>query len=126
MKTSTPLHHHYNDGAFHRGCARCKLDRARKVAVAYEPGHGNLVLSVIPSEVPRLRRLGRGHPQTCVAEASFIKDYLVPLGFVQVKPEDVGALTFRPVSAEPQGRGLRVYGVSGPEFPGGVNQRPLG
>ena len=67
--------------------------RARKVTLTYEPVHGNLILMVDPEEIPRLRRLGRGHPETCVAEAAFVRDYLRPQGFRTVKPEDIGALT---------------------------------
>jgi hypothetical protein len=122
-QVNEPLHHHYNDGKFQADCERCKRDRrlfasdlsastrkqldkriasrarrniarrARKVTVTYEPVHGNLVLTLHPGEAPRLRRLGRGHPETCVAEVAFVRDYLRPQGFRTVKPEDIGALT---------------------------------
>jgi hypothetical protein len=122
-----PSHHHHTDGEFHADCGRCKLERrlfandlpartrkqldkfiagrarrniarrSRKVTVTCEPVHGNQVLAVHSSEAPRLRRLGRGHPGTCVAEAAFIRDYLRPHGFREVKPEDVAALTSAPL-----------------------------
>jgi hypothetical protein len=122
-QVNEPLHHHYNDGKSHPDCERCKRDRrlfandlpartrkqidkfvagrarrnierrARKVTLTYEPVHGNLILVVDPEEIPRLRRLGRGHPETCVAEAAFVRDYLKPQGFRTVNPEDIGALT---------------------------------
>jgi hypothetical protein len=140
MPLSEPLHHHFNDGKFHVDCERCKLERrlfandlpererkqleefiavqarmniarrARKVTVAYEPLHGNLVLTLHPSEAPRLRRLGRGHPGTCVAESAFIRDYLRPQGFREVKPEDVGALTSAPLVVDSRGE---VFGFMG-------------
>ena len=84
--------------------------RSRKVTVTYEPVHGNLVLTVHASEAPRLRRLGRGHPGTAEAEAAFIRDYLRPRGFREVKPEDVGALTSAPLVVDSRGE---VFGFMG-------------
>jgi hypothetical protein len=80
------------------------------VTVSYEPAHGNLVLTVHASEAPRLRRLGRGHPETCVAETALIRDYLRPQGFREVKPEDVGALTSAPLVVDSRGE---VFGFMG-------------
>jgi hypothetical protein len=84
--------------------------RARKVTITYEPVHGNLILTAHASEAPRLRRLGRGHPATCVAESAFLRDYLRPRGFRAVKPEDVGALTSAPLVVDSRGE---VFGFMG-------------
>ena len=91
MNTS-PLHHHYNNGKPHPNCERCKLG-LDQVSATYATGTGNLILSAVPSERPRLRRLGNWSPCSYEAEAAFVRDYLEPQGFKQVKPEDVGALT---------------------------------
>ena len=60
MSTNEPLHHHFNDGKFHKGCIRCRRDHTGKVTVSYAPASGNLVLTADPNEAKRLRRLGRG------------------------------------------------------------------
>ena len=49
---------------------------------------------------------GRGSftiPALAVAGSSYIRTYLVPQGFVQVKPEDVGALTSAPLVQNARG-----------------------
>jgi hypothetical protein len=91
MNTSPP-HHPSNDGEPHPECERCKLG-LDQVSATYAPGTGNLILSAVPSERPRLRRLGNRRPCSHEAEAAFVRDYLGPKGFKQVKTEDVGALT---------------------------------
>jgi hypothetical protein len=113
MNTNEPLHHHYNDGKFHPDCPRCRRDRTGKVTVSYAPASGNLILTADLHEAPRLRRLGRGRPETWIAEAAFIRDHLVPQGFAQLKPEDVGALTSAPLVQNAKGEvfGFMAYQV---------------
>lgn len=59
--------------------------------------NGNLQMIVSESERKQIKRINRGLLKLSVSESIFIKLYLKPFGFNEIKPEDCGALTNAPL-----------------------------